>query len=49
MNTTTVGVDLAKYTFSVCMMDSQGRMQLRREFRGDALAVCMAQLPRNAV
>ncbi len=36
MNTTTVGVDLAKYTFSVCVVDSHGRVQLRRDFRRDA-------------
>ena len=32
MNTTTVGVDLAKYLFSVCMMDGFGRVLLRRDF-----------------
>ena len=33
MNTTTVGVDLAKYIFSVCLLDCLGRVLLRREFR----------------
>jgi transposase len=49
MNTTSVGVDLAKYTFSVCMLDSQGRVQLRREFRRDAFAAWLAQLPAGAI
>jgi transposase len=44
MNTTTVGVDLAKYLFVVCMMDSHGRVLLRREFRRDAFAAWLAQL-----
>jgi transposase len=49
MNTTTVGVDLAKYTFSVCVVDSHGRVQLRRDFRRDAFAAWLAQLPAGTI
>lgn len=49
MNTTTVGVDLAKYTFSVCVVDSHGRVLLRREFHRDAFAAWLAQLPTGTV
>ena len=49
MNTTTVGVDLAKYIFSVCMLDSMGRVLLRREFRRDAFAAWLAQLPAGTI
>ena len=49
MNTTTVGVDLAKYTFSVCMVDSQGRVQLRRDLRRDAFAAWLVQLPAGTI
>ena len=49
MNTTTVGVDLAKYIFSVCLLDSLGRVQLRRDFRRDAFAAWLAQLPAGTI
>jgi transposase len=49
MNTTTVGVDLAKYLFSICMMDSLGRVLLRREFRREAFAHWLAQLPADTI
>lgn len=49
MNTTTVGVDLAKYVFSVCTLDSLGRVLLRREFRREALAEWLAHLPPGTV
>jgi len=45
MNTTTVGVDLAKLTFSVCVMDGSGRVQHRQDFRRDAFAPWLMQLP----
>jgi transposase len=49
MNTTTVGVDLAKYLFAVCLVDSHGRVQLRREFRRDGFAAWLAQLPEGTM
>src|SRR5476649_1826155 len=49
MNTTTVGVDLAKYIFSVCMLDGDGRVLLRREFRREAFAEWLAQLPADTI
>ncbi len=49
MNTTTVGVDLAKYVFSVCLVDSLGRVLLRREFRREAFASWLAQLPPGTI
>ena len=42
MNTTTVGVDLAKVIFSICLLDSSGRVLLRREFRREAFAAWLA-------
>jgi len=36
MNTTTVGVDLAKHVFAVCELDGRGRVQQRRELRREA-------------
>lgn len=49
MNTTTVGVDLAKYTFSVCVVNSQGRVLSRRDFRRDAFAAWVSQLPAGTI
>lgn len=49
MNTTTVGVDLAKIIFSICMLDSSGRVLLRREFRREAFAAWLAQLPPGTI
>jgi len=45
MNTTTVGVDLAKQVFAVCVLDGQGRVQQRRELRREAFGAWLAQLP----
>jgi len=45
MSTITVGVDLAKQSFSVCQMDSAGRVQQRHDFRREAFAAWLAQLP----
>jgi len=49
MNTTTVGVDLAKVLFSICMLDGSGRVLLRREFRREAFAAWLAQLPPGTI
>ena len=49
MNITTVGVDLAKVIFSICMLDSSGRVLLRREFRREAFAAWLAQLPPGTI
>ncbi len=49
MNATTVGVDLAKNTFSVCQMDSHGRVQWRRDFRREGFAGWLAQLPAGTI
>ena len=49
MNTTTAGVDLAKYLFSVCMMDSHGHVLLRRELRREAFAEWLAQLAAGTI
>ena len=49
MNTTTVGVDLAKLIFAVCMLDGNGRVLLRRELRREAFAEWLAQLPAGAI
>ena len=49
MNTTTVGVDLAKVIFSICMLDSSGHVLLRREFRREAFAAWLVQLPPGAI
>lgn len=45
MNTTTVGVDLAKQVFAICVLDDQGRVLQRREFRREAFTAWLAQLP----
>lgn len=49
MNTTTAGVDLAKVVFSICMLDHSGRVLLRREFRREAFAAWLAQLPPGTI
>ena len=45
MNTTTVGVDLAKMTFAVCVADDQGRVLRRLQLRREAFALWLVQLP----
>ena len=45
MGTISLGVDLAKCTFSVCEMEETGRVLRRRDFRRDAFAAWLAQLP----
>lgn len=49
MNTTTVGVDLAKSSFSVCVMDDGGRVRSRHDFRRDAFAAWLVQLPAETI
>jgi transposase len=49
MNTIFLGVDLAKYTFAVCEVDAAGRVVRRREFKRDAFALHLAQLPAGTV
>ena len=49
MESITVGIDLAKQVFSVCIMDAQGRVTQRRELKRDGLAEWLAQLPAGAV
>lgn len=44
MNTITVGVDLAKFVFSVCAMDERGVVRQRHDLRRDHFAVWLAQL-----
>lgn len=48
MNTITIGVDLAKQVFSVCEVDSNGRVRQRQDFRRDGL-LWLAQVPVGTV
>ena len=45
MSTITIGVDLAKSTFSSCETDAAGHVLRRQEFKRDAFAHWLAQLP----
>lgn len=45
MESTTVGIDLAKQISSVCVMDERGRVSHRRELKREALPACLMQLP----
>jgi len=49
MNTTTVGVDLTKLAFSVCVVDEPGRVLHRHDFRRDGFAKWLGQLPAGTV
>lgn len=49
MESTTVGIDLAKQVFSICVMDERGRVLQRRELKRDALPAFLAQLPAGTV
>jgi transposase len=49
MHPTTVGIDLAKYTFSVCQVDRQGRVLHRRDLRREAFVPWLAQLPAGTI
>ncbi len=45
MSTIAMGVDLAKSVFAVCEVDASGRVKQRREFRREAFAAWLAQVP----
>ena len=49
MNTTTVGVDLAKMLFSICVVDAVGHVLRRLELDREGLASWLAQLPAGTV
>src|SRR6185312_14011113 len=49
MHPTTVGIDLAKYTFSVCQVDRQGSVLHRRDLRREAMVPWLAQLPAGTI
>ena len=45
MESTTVGIDLAKQLFSICVVDSNGRVVQRKELNREALAEWLVHLP----
>lgn len=47
MGTITVGVDLAKQVFSVCVVDGGGRVGERRDLKREAFAAWLVQFPRK--
>lgn len=49
MESITVGIDLAKQLFSVCVVDARGRVQLRKDLRREALLPWLAALPAGTV
>ena len=49
MSTITIGVDLAKLVFSTCSADGSGRVLQRKDFRRDAFAAWLAQVPAGTV
>lgn len=49
MGTITVGVDLAKQVFSVCVVDGGGRVGERRDLKREAFAAWLVQLPPETV
>jgi len=49
MESITVGIDLAKQVFSVCLMDERGRVTQRRELKREALHEWLRQLPAGTV
>lgn len=49
MSTITIGVDLAKNVFSVCLMDAAGHVLRRLDLKRDAFAVWLAQLPAGTI
>lgn len=44
-NTTTIGIDLAKHSFSICTLNRTGRVLNRRDLKRDQLAQWLAQCP----
>lgn len=49
MDTTTIGIDLAKHSFSVCELTRTGRILQRRELKRDQFAQWLVQLPASTV
>lgn len=49
MDTTIVGVDLAKRVISVCRLSAQGTVAARQDYRPDAFAAFLAQLPAGTI
>ena len=49
MRTITIGVDLAKLSFSTCAVDATGAVSQRRDLRRDAFAAWLAQQPAGSV
>ena len=43
MSTITIGVDLSKDVFAICVLDGGGRVVQRKELRRDAFAARLAQ------
>ena len=49
MATITIGVDLAKLLFSICVVDGNGRVVQRKELRRDAFSLWLSQQPVGTV
>lgn len=49
MRTITIGVDLAKQAFSICVLDAAGRVQQRRELSRSAFETWLVQVPAGTV
>ena len=49
MDTTTVGVDLAKNVFVACVADCTGRIVARQEFNRAGFLTCLGTLPADMV
>ena len=49
MSTITIGVDLAKSTFSTCEVDGAGHVLRRQDLKRDAFVVWLAQVPAGTV
>lgn len=49
MLTITIGVDLAKHVFSICVVDANGRVLQRKELRRDGFALWLSQQPAGTV
>ena len=49
MESITVGIDLAKQVFSICVMDGRGRVIQRHELKREALRGWLMQLPTGTV
>lgn len=49
MLTITIGVDLAKHVFAICVVDASGRVLQRKELRRDAFALWLSQQPVGTV